>query len=54
MNHDDDCAPVFDPILLDPNDWYYQNAIRFCPYCLITSWHIHPCHHENDTSSASA
>ena len=53
MNHDGDCSPAERP-LLNPNDWYYQNGVRLCPFCLMMSWHMHVCHHENEPSTTSA
>jgi hypothetical protein len=49
-----ECSPRHDPLLLNPNDEFYRNQIRFCPYCLVMMWHLHPCHHENDTSSKAS
>jgi hypothetical protein len=53
MNHDGDCYPT-GSLNLDPNDEYYRNAIRLCPFCLIMTWHVHICRHENDPSTQSA
>jgi hypothetical protein len=41
-----------DPLLLNPNDWYFQHKIRICPFCLLWTQHAHV--FRNDTTTTPA